>query len=620
MNVSLGRSTCTLAVSRRSSRTATRVHGRAAGIVTNEGYGEHVATFARVSHPVRLLLAAALALSALFAVVGTAGAAAPENGRLYWVNSQSGTLTSAAIAAPSGGITTYATGDIPNAVFATSSALYWTSASSAHIGIANLQGAVQSYIAPGGTSAPTGVVVVGQFIYWADNGFIGRATITGAQPQTGWQWYQTPSGQNTSIWSDGAYIYWGDGNSIGRIGLDGSGPNVNFVSNAQVAGAVSSPTAITSDGQRIYWINTGASQISSATVGTGLQVTPTYLALPAPGVGLTETGTSFFWTAQSGGSIGSANLTPAITAPTFINTANNPTDVAASRWALTVAKAGTGAATSTVTAAGSTATQNGLSCGQICTNDFPDMATVTLTETPAPGFVFAGWAGACTGTAKTCAVTMNQAQNVQATFNPAITTFVLTLTKKGTAAGSIVSSPVGLNCGTVCAAPFAKNAKVTLTAVEGPLADFVGWGGECSGFKAQSVCTVTMSQARAVSATFNPAPILALSKFGITNATFRVGGHTTAVRAYTPIGTTIKYTLSENANVTVAFQKVGYAKKQYLYRSSGAKGGKTGANVISFTGRVGRTPLTPGRWKVIITASDSTTTTKAQVKFFTIKK
>ena len=588
--------------------------------MTNEGYGEHVATFARVSHPVRLLLAAALALSALFAVVGTAGAAAPENGRLYWVNSQSGTLTSAAIAAPSGGITTYATGDIPNAVFATSSALYWTSASSAHIGIANLQGAVQSYIAPGGTSAPTGVVVVGQFIYWADNGFIGRATITGAQPQTGWQWYQTPSGQNTSIWSDGAYIYWGDGNSIGRIGLDGSGPNVNFVSNAQVAGAVSSPTAITSDGQRIYWINTGASQISSATVGTGLQVTPTYLALPAPGVGLTETGTSFFWTAQSGGSIGSANLTPAITAPTFINTANNPTDVAASRWALTVAKAGTGAATSTVTAAGSTATQNGLSCGQICTNDFPDMATVTLTETPAPGFVFAGWAGACTGTAKTCAVTMNQAQNVQATFNPAITTFVLTLTKKGTAAGSIVSSPVGLNCGTVCAAPFAKNAKVTLTAVEGPLADFVGWGGECSGFKAQSVCTVTMSQARAVSATFNPAPILALSKFGITNATFRVGGHTTAVRAYTPIGTTIKYTLSENANVTVAFQKVGYAKKQYLYRSSGAKGGKTGANVISFTGRVGRTPLTPGRWKVIITASDSTTTTKAQVKVFTIKK
>ena len=575
-----------------------------------------MATSLRVSQPVRLLVAAALVLSALCAIVGTAGAAVTENGRLYWVNSQTGTLSSAAISAPSGGITTYATGDIPNSVFATSNALYWTSASSAHVGIANLQGAVQSYIAPGGTSAPTGVVVVGQFIYWADNGFIGRATITGAQPQTGWQWYQTPSGQNTSIWSDGAFIYWGDNNSIGRIGLDGSGANVNFVAGGQVT----SPTSITSDGQRIYWINAGASQVSSASVGTGLQVTPAYLALPAPGVGLTETATNFFWTAQTGGTIGAANLTPAITAPTFINTSNNPTDIAASRWALTVAKAGTGASTSSVTASATAATQNGLSCGQICTNDFPDMAAVTLTATPAPGFVFAGWAGACTGTARTCTVTMNQSQNVQATFNPAITTFVLTLTKKGTGAGSIVSSPVGLNCGAVCAAPFTKNSKVTLTAVEGPLADFAGWSGACSGFKAQSVCTVTMSEARAASATFNPAPILTLTKFGITNATFRVGSHTTAVRAYTPSGTTIKYTLSENANVTVAFQKVGYAKKQYLYRSSGAKGGKPGANAISFTGRVGRTPLTPGRWKVIVTASDSTTTTKAQVRYFTIKK
>lgn len=539
-----------------------------------------------------------------------------ENGRLYWVNSQTGTLSSAAIAAPSGGITTYATGDIPNAVFATSNGLYWTSATSAHIGIANLQGAVQSYIAPGGTSTPTGVVVVGQFIYWADNGFIGRATITGAQPQTGWQWLATPGGQNTSIWSDGAYIYWGDSNSIGRVGLDGTGANANFVAGGQVT----SPTSITSDGQRLYWINAGASQVSSATVGTGLQVTPAYLTLPAPGVGLTETATGFFWTAQTGGSIGAANLTPAITAATFINTSNNPTDIAASRWALTVTKAGTGAATSTVTAAASSATQNGLSCGQICTNDFPDMAPVTLTATPAPGFVFAGWAGACTGAAKTCTVTMNQSQNVQATFNPAVTNFVLTLTKKGTGAGSIVSSPVGLNCGTVCAAPFARNTKVTLTAVEGPLADFAGWSGACSGFKLLSTCTVTMSQARSASATFNPAPILTLTKFGITNATFRVGSHTTAVRAYTPVGTTIKYTLSENANVTVAFQRVGYAKKQYLYRSSGAKGGKTGANAISFTGRVGRTPLAAGRWKVIITASDSTTTTKAQVRYFTVKK
>ena len=119
-----------------------------------------------------------------------------------------------------------------------------------------------------------------------------------------------------------------------------------------------------------------------------------------------------------------------------------------------VSKAGTGAATSSVTAAPAAATQNGIFCGQLCANDFPDMATVTLTATPGTGFVFTGWTGACTGTAKTCTVTMSQSQSVQATFNPAVVTYVLTLTKRGTGAGSIVSSPIGLNCGAVCAAPF----------------------------------------------------------------------------------------------------------------------------------------------------------------------
>ena len=76
--------------------------------------------------------------------------------------------------------------------------------------------------------------------------------------------------------------------------------------------------------------------------------------------------------------------------------------------------------------------------------------------------------------------------------------------------------------------------------------------------------------------------------------------------------------LFRSANVTVAFQRPGYAKKQYLYRTSGAKGGKAGANAIAFSGRVGRTPLGKGRWRVTITASDGRTTTKAQTTYFTI--
>ena len=226
--------------------------------------------------------------------------------------------------------------------------------------------------------------------------------------------------------------------------------------------------------------------------------------------------------------------------------------------------------------------------------------------------------GACTNATGTCTVTMTQAQSVTATFNLSPGTFLLTFTPRGTGAGTIVSSPTGINCGAVCVAPFAMGSTVTLTAVEGPNADFAGWGGACSNFWRQSTCKVAMTKARAASALFNPAPVLALTKFSLSRTTFGVSNSTTTVRAYTPKGTTIKYTLSEAANVTVAFQRPGYAKKQYLYRTSGAKGGKAGANAIAFSGRVGRTPLGKGRWRVTITASDGRTTTKAQTTYFTI--
>jgi hypothetical protein len=570
----------------------------------------------RVSRRVQHLLAAVLALGTLLALAGVAGAA--DVGRLYWATGANSVIGTATIAQP-GVVTSFAANGQPNGVFASSSNLYWTTQDTRQIVIANLAGQIQGAISPGTT--PTGVVAVGEYLYWSDNGYIGRASASGAPAQTGWLWYATPGMTNTAVWADPNYLYWAGttstGSTIGRIALNGSSANPAFVSNTVIPNAVVNPTAITADGARIYWVNQNASMISAANVASGLQITQDYLDLPGQqAIGLAETGNGFYWTNTSGTYIGLASLAPAVTNSQFVNTLAAATDIAVSRYALTTTKAGAGAGTVSSATPASTV---GINCGPVCTSDYPDMAAVTLTATPATGSVFSGWTGACTGTARTCTVTMSQSQSVQATFVPAVTNFVLTLTRSGRAAGSIVSSPVGLNCGTVCAAPFAKNTKVTLTAVEGPLSDFAGWGGACSGFKLQGTCTVTMSQARAASATFNPAPVLTLTKFGITNATFRVGGHTTAVRAYTPIGTTIKYTLAENANVTVAFQRVGYAKKQYLYRSSGAKGGKTGANAISFTGRIGRTPLAPGRWKVIITASDGTTTTKAQLKYFTIK-
>jgi hypothetical protein len=43
--------------------------------------------------------------------------------------------------------------------------------------------------------------------------------------------------------------------------------------------------------------------------------------------------------------------------------------------------------------------------------------TVSFTATPAAGFRFTNWAGACTGTAATCDLTINKDTQVQAVFS-----------------------------------------------------------------------------------------------------------------------------------------------------------------------------------------------------------
>jgi uncharacterized repeat protein (TIGR02543 family) len=72
-----------------------------------------------------------------------------------------------------------------------------------------------------------------------------------------------------------------------------------------------------------------------------------------------------------------------------------------------------------VTVAGSGSggvTGGGISCpGAACQQSYPYNTPVTLTAAAAAGSTFAGWGGSCSGTA-TCSVTMNDAQNVTATF------------------------------------------------------------------------------------------------------------------------------------------------------------------------------------------------------------
>jgi len=155
--------------------------------------------------------------------------------------------------------------------------------------------------------------------------------------------------------------------------------------------------------------------------------------------------------------------------------------------ALTLTLAGTGSVSSNPA---------GVACSASCVTNATTGTAYVLTATPGTGQVFTGWSGAagCTGTG-TCAVTMDAAKSVTATFT--LGTQTLSLTVVGT--GSVSSSPAGVSCSATCSTSLTASTSYTLTATPGANQVFVGWGGVCSG---TGTCVVTMDAAKAVTANF----------------------------------------------------------------------------------------------------------------------
>ena len=152
------------------------------------------------------------------------------------------------------------------------------------------------------------------------------------------------------------------------------------------------------------------------------------------------------------------------------------------------------ALTVSVTGSGTVASNpSGISCPSTCGAGFAAGTPVTLTATPASGWIFSGWGGACSGSGG-CTVTMNSPQSVSATF-----TQRFTLSASVSGSGSVTSSPAGVTCPSTCNASFAAGTSVTLTATPANGWGFAGWSGACSGF---GNCVVTMNAAQSVSATF----------------------------------------------------------------------------------------------------------------------
>lgn len=146
-------------------------------------------------------------------------------------------------------------------------------------------------------------------------------------------------------------------------------------------------------------------------------------------------------------------------------------------------------------------TGGGIDCDgpATCTADQPAGSEVTLEASPANGYTFTSWTGACTGTTPTCTVTMDAARSVAATFTQ---TIALTVTVNGS--GNVSGGTGAINCGAganICSANFASGATVSLVATPATGATFTGWTGACGG--TATTCTVAMNQSKNVTATFS---------------------------------------------------------------------------------------------------------------------
>ena len=183
-----------------------------------------------------------------------------------------------------------------------------------------------------------------------------------------------------------------------------------------------------------------------------------------------------------------ANGIPSAPLPVTIGAGGSGTHLCPS-YTLSLAKTGSGSGTMTSFPAG-------IDCGATCSQAYPNGTIVTLTATPAAGSLFAGWTGGgCSGTGK-CVSTLGGNTSVTATFT---LTETLTVTKTGDGAGTVTSSPAGIDCGATCSHDYAIGSSVTLTATPAKGSSFGGWGGACSG---KAPCPVTMTAARSVKPSF----------------------------------------------------------------------------------------------------------------------
>ncbi|MFK7991370.1 MAG: hypothetical protein AB8I08_35465 [Sandaracinaceae bacterium] len=126
-----------------------------------------------------------------------------------------------------------------------------------------------------------------------------------------------------------------------------------------------------------------------------------------------------------------------------------------------------------------------------CSVQRPHGASVTLTATATGGSTFSGWGGDCASEAGTTCVLDSIESAVDVGVSFATEPDLLRVIQSGDGTGSVVSTPAGIDCGSVCASPF--TGEVTLEASPDFGSEFMGWSGDAAACGTSLMCTVTVS-------------------------------------------------------------------------------------------------------------------------------
>ena len=152
-----------------------------------------------------------------------------------------------------------------------------------------------------------------------------------------------------------------------------------------------------------------------------------------------------------------------------------------------------------------------------CNTTYPSGTQVILTQTANPGSVFAAWGTAigdasCPGATATCTFTMDEQEEVTATFNNGTGNFALNVIPGASATGGgTVTGAGSISCtlnGTstpagTCSATVKSGSIETLSALPNQTSNFTSWSGPCVVPTGQpAICVVTMGGAQTVTALF----------------------------------------------------------------------------------------------------------------------